>query len=118
MRLRPALALPFCLLAAPAAAQDVGPAFSASYACPDGVVVQAAYINPDSGPSYAVIGWEGRLIPMQAGPTGSGARYVEFGEAGGYIWWTKGPEATLLYVDPEDMDTERTVLAGCQQIGG
>jgi membrane-bound inhibitor of C-type lysozyme len=117
MRLHPALVLPACLLAAPVAAQDVGPAFSASYACPGGVVVQAAYINPGSGPSYAVIGWAGKLIPMQDGPTGSGARYAAFGDQGGYVWWTKGAEATLLYVDTEDMDAEQTVLSGCQQIG-
>jgi membrane-bound inhibitor of C-type lysozyme len=96
----------------------VGPAFSANYACPDGVVVQAAYINPETGPSLAVIAWGGRLIPMQDGPAASGARYAAFGDAGGYVWWTRGDEATLLYVNPEDMDAEETVVTGCQRIGG
>ena len=103
--------------AAPALAQEVGPAFSVNYACPGGVVVQAAYVNPETGPSLAVIGWGGKLIPMRDEIAASGARYAAFGETNGFVWWTRGDEATLLYVNPEDMDAEETVLSDCRRIG-
>jgi membrane-bound inhibitor of C-type lysozyme len=104
-------------LAAPAAvAQYVAPAFSAAYLCDDGAVLQAAYLNPAEGPSLAVIDWAGRLIPMRAGPTGSGARYVAFDERTGFVWHVKGPEGTLLFASDPSAE-EEVVLAGCAEIG-
>ena len=67
MRLLPAL-----LLALPAAAQDVPEGLTADYRCDGGATLAVAYINPRGGASYAVVAHDGRLIPMKAGPTGSG----------------------------------------------
>lgn len=104
-------------LAQPAAAQDVLPGFSANYACPGNVVLQVAYVNPGSGESLAVVGWAGKLIPMQQGPSGSGVRYIAFDEQESYRWFTQGQEGMLLFLAPDHTAEEETVLAGCQQIG-
>lgn len=93
--MRPTALFALAALALPAAAQDVPEGLSASYACADGTRVAAAYINtPDA--SYAVVLHEGRLVPMKAGPTGSGVRYVSLpGIAPALVWHTKGAGAFL-----------------------
>jgi membrane-bound inhibitor of C-type lysozyme len=102
--------------AAPALAQEVRPGFAATYVCDGGAVLQVAYINPATGPSLAVASWAGTLIPMQAGPTGSGVRYHAFDPEQGYVWHTKGDEGALLRASgigaPEDI-----VLGNCVRAG-
>ena len=49
--------------AAPAFAQDAPPALSATYVCDGGAVLQAAYINPETGPGLAVVAWAG--VPLK-----------------------------------------------------
>ena len=80
-------------------------------------MLQAAYINPETGPSLAVVGWAGKLIPMQAGPTGSGVRYIAFDEQASYRWWSKGDEGTLLFLAADHTAEEEVVLGGCKQVG-
>lgn len=105
-----------CLAAAPTLAQDALPALSATYVCDGGAVLQVAYINPQTGPSLAVVAWAGKLIPMQAGPTGSGVRYIAFDEQASYRWHTKGDEGILLFMLADHTAREDVVLGGCKQV--
>ena len=115
--MRPTLIAALCAAAAgPALGQDALPALSATYVCDGAAVLQVAYINPQAGPSLAVVGWAGQLVPMQAGPTGSGVRYIAFDEQASYRWHVKGAEGTLLFLAADHMASEEVVLAGCQQV--
>ena len=105
-----------CAAAAPAFGQDVAPALSATYVCDGAAVLQVAYLNPAEGPSLAVVAWAGELIPMQAGPTGSGVRYIAFDEQASFRWHSKGTEGTLLFLAADHTAEEEVVLAGCQQV--
>jgi membrane-bound inhibitor of C-type lysozyme len=92
---RPTLAAALAALALPAAAQPVPEGFSASYACAGGATVEAAYLNAPEA-SYAVVLHDGRLVPLKAGPTGSGVRYVSLpGIEPPLVWHTKGADAFL-----------------------
>lgn len=117
--MRPTLIAALCAAAAagPALGQDGLPALSATYVCDGAAVLQVAYINPATGPSLAVVGWAGKLIPMQAGPTGSGVRYIAFDEQASYRWHTKGAEGTLLFLAADHTASEEVVLGGCRQVG-
>ncbi len=110
MRLTILAALPALAFALPALAEDVAPAITGSYLCDGGQRIQVAYLNPPGGPSMAVVAWDGRLIPMQAGPTGSGVRYVAYDAASGLVWHTKG-DAGFLARDTGSIQT--TLLDGC-----
>ncbi|MES2914604.1 MAG: MliC family protein [Pseudomonadota bacterium] len=71
-----------------------------TYACDRGVEVPATYVNgPDQ--SLAVIHVEGRQITLLNEPAASGARYGWPSDGSGYVWWTKGDEATLFWKTPE-----------------
>ncbi len=107
---RLALATALLALGAPASAQDAPPALAATYVCDGGAVLQVAYLNPAAGPSLAVIGWAGKLVPMQAGPTGSGVRYVTLGDGEPLAWHTKGPDAFLARDDAD----ETMLVEGCR----
>lgn len=87
-----ALALVPSLFATGAAFADDG--LSTYYACSNGSHVMAAYINTSGGQSYAAVVHDGRIIPMKAGPTGSGVRYVSL-DASHVIWHVKGDQGFL-----------------------
>ena len=101
------------LLALPTAAQDVPEGLSADYRCDGGATLAVAYINPRGGASYAVVAHDGRLIPMKAGPTGSGVRYVSLDDTR-LVWHTKGRDGFLAHDDAE----ETMIAANCSQSGG
>lgn len=104
-------------LAGPAAAQDAPRGLAVTYLCAGGAVLQVAYLNPGAGPSLAVANWGGKLIPMQAGPTGSGVRYIAFDEQASYRWHAKGAEGTLLFLAADHTAREEVVLGGCREMG-
>lgn len=95
------LALALLLLATPASAQDVPEALTVPYSCAGGDVLAVAYLNPPGGPSYAVVLHEGELVPMKAGPTGSGVRYVSIGEPR-LVWHVKGDAGFLARDDADE----------------
>jgi membrane-bound inhibitor of C-type lysozyme len=95
------LAVALLLLATPAQAQDVPEALTVPYACAGGAELEVAYINPPGGASYAVVLHDGELVPMKAGPTGSGVRYVSIGEPR-LVWHTKGDAGFLAQDDAEE----------------
>jgi membrane-bound inhibitor of C-type lysozyme len=73
---------------------DVPEGVTARYACAAGVRVEVAYINAADGASYAVVAHAEGLVPMKAGPTGSGVRYVAL-DGSGLVWHTKGDAGFL-----------------------
>ncbi len=100
-------------IALPAAAQDVPEASTARYACDGGVGLEVAYLNPPHGPSLAVVLYDGRLIPMRAGPTGSGVRYVAYDHSG-LVWHSK---ANAGFLARDDGARQETLAGGCHTPG-
>lgn len=79
------------------------------YACDRGVEVPATYVNgPDQ--SLAILHVEGSQITLVIEPAASGARYGWPSDGSGYVWWTKGDEATLYWKTPEG----ETPLLACK----
>jgi membrane-bound inhibitor of C-type lysozyme len=98
---------------AAATAQDAPQALSATYLCAGGAVVQVAYLNPPADAGWAVVSYAGLLVPMQAGPTGSGVRYRATDD-GGLVWHTKGDAGFLA----RDLgDRQETLLDDCLRTG-
>ena len=67
------------------------------YTCDDDTALQVTYVN--AAPNFlAILPIEGQKLVFVTQLSGSGARYV----VGEYVWWTKGPEATLTSVAAPD----------------
>jgi membrane-bound inhibitor of C-type lysozyme len=92
------------------------PGFAATYLCEGAAVLRVAYINPAEAAGYAVIDWQGRLIPMRQVPAASGVWYVAFDEQDGHRWRTRGDEAFLAHLAPDHTATEQVILAGCRRV--
>lgn len=91
----------------PAAAEDVPEGLTVRYACADGATLAVAYINPPGGAdSFAVLLHDGALVPMKAGPTGSGVRYLSL-DGSALVWHTKGDVGFLAHDDAGE-----TLIAG------
>ncbi|HMR51997.1 MAG TPA: MliC family protein [Amaricoccus sp.] len=105
----PALALAF----GAAAAQEAPQAVSATYLCAGGALLQVAYLNQRGDPGWAVVAYGGRLVPMQAGPTGSGVRYLAM-DGGGLVWHVKGDEGFLAR---DGGDRQDMLLEDCRRAG-
>jgi len=88
------LALPLAVAAAPALAGTQ--VLTLRYACDRGVEIPATYVNAEDL-SLAVIHVEGSQITLYNESAASGARYAWPSDGAGYVWWTKGPEATLYW---------------------
>lgn len=82
------------------------------YACERGVEVPVAYVTDDSA-SVAVLTVEGRQLALWQEPAASGARYTWPSDGSGYVWWTKGTEATLAWKDAA-AGTETVLLSACK----
>ena len=110
--------LPVAVVAGIAAA---APAFAefdlqgGSYLCDRGVEVPVSYVNGADG-SVAVVHVEGRLVTLPIAPSASGARYAWPSDGSGYVWWTRGEEATLYWHDGTTAGEtgEVVLLAGCR----
>jgi membrane-bound inhibitor of C-type lysozyme len=83
-------ALCVLLWAAPAGAETT----AMTYLCDRGVSVPVVYV-PDADPAVAVLYIEGRLIHLQAMPSGSGARYGWPSDGSSYEWWEHQGRARL-----------------------
>lgn len=112
--------IPAGLAATLAGAVAAGPALAAPetissrYLCERGVEVPVVYVNGAEG-SVAVIHVEGRMIVLHQGMSGSGARYEWPSGGSGYVWWSKGDEATLLWKDGASGE-EAPVLSACKAL--
>ena len=102
-----------CLAALPAAAaaQDAPEGLVVHYACAGGEALAAGYVNPPGGASYAVLVRDGVMIPMKAGPTGSGVRYLSLDHSK-LVWHVKGDEGFLAHDDAD----ETMIATGCTAI--
>lgn len=104
-------ALAAFVAAGPALAQGVPEGMTVSYACDGGGRLSVAYINPaGTQDSFAVLLHDGALVPMKAGPTGSGVRYVSIGEPK-LVWHTKGNAGFLAHDDA----AETMILQDCNE---
>ena len=90
-----AVLLSAVVAAAPALAQETR-FVTTHYACDRGVTIPATYVNA-ADLSLAVIHVEGAQITLVNEPAASGARYGWPSDGASYVWWTKGPEATLYW---------------------
>lgn len=99
--------------ALPAMAQDGLQVTPARYLCDRGVLVPATYINAGDD-SVAVIHVEGQQITLMIEQSASGARYGWPSDGSHYVWWTKGPEATLYWHDGAT-GQDAILLGGCRQ---
>lgn len=116
--MRAALVALAVLLAAPAQAQtppnpDPDPATGDSlvhvrYACEGGATLEAVFVNTASGSSFAIVGTDAGLIPMQVAVSASGARYLSADET--QQLWTRGDQADLVRLDG---DAEAPLRSGC-----
>ncbi|MGD9864721.1 MAG: MliC family protein [Pseudodonghicola sp.] len=79
------------------------------YRCDRGAQLTASYINSDSGAS-AVLAVEGRVVALNEGPTGSGARYAPPPGQDGYVWHTKGGAGVLLW---QSSGEDRVIYQDC-----
>jgi membrane-bound inhibitor of C-type lysozyme len=105
-------ALAAAIAASPLRAEEVPEAMTVSYACDGGGTLAAAYVNPaDSKESFAVLLHDGALVPMKAGPSGSGVRYVSIEEPR-LVWHTKGNAGFLAHDDAE----ETMILKDCNEV--
>lgn len=82
------------------------------YGCERGAMVWATYINGDEG-SFAVIHVEGQQVALGQVISGSGAKYAQAPDGAGYVWWTKGDEAFLMWEDAHN-NTDETLLSQCR----
>ncbi len=89
------------------------------YSCEGEKGFDAVFLNTAGGNSFAVVGLEDALIPMELAISASGARYLsvaepEAAEAGTdavqYQLWTKGMAATLSTIDGE---AETDLMVDC-----
>lgn len=83
------------------------------YACERGVTVPAAYVNGGET-SAVVLQVEGSQVVLYAERAASGVRYAWPSDGAGYVWWTKGDEATLYWRDGEGGE-ETALLDGCRE---
>ncbi len=87
------------------------------YTCDRGVELPATYVNADDL-SLVVLHVEGRQITLLNEPAGSGARYGWPSDGANYVWWTKGPEATLYWREAgADKAGAETALLTCREAG-
>lgn len=111
--------LPLALILAvmATAGHAAAPSLSAVYLCDGGPVLRVAYLNAESGESFAVVDWGGRLIPMRQAPAASGARYVAVDGDDGHSWHSRGDEGLLARRSVvDDPASDVTLLSGCRRV--
>lgn len=78
------------------------------YTCDRDVEIPAVYVNADDL-SLVVLQVDGTQVLLYNEPAASGARYASPSDGSGYVWWTKGNEATLYWKDGA-VGTEAPIL--------
>ncbi|MEZ5779365.1 MAG: MliC family protein [Paracoccaceae bacterium] len=104
-------ALAVLMLLAPGQAGAETQVLTKGYSCERGVRIPAVYVN-SADESVAVINVEGRQIVLTRTEAASGVRYAWPADGSGYVWWTKGDEATLAWFDAEHSE-EVTLYNNC-----
>ncbi|SPJ22392.1 MliC family protein [Palleronia abyssalis] len=83
-----------------------------TYECERGARVPVLYVN-GVDPTLAILLVDGNLVALPRTPAASGSRYVD-GEAG-YLWYIKGDDARLQWIDAETGDV-LSLLNECRAI--
>lgn len=102
------LMVPALLAATPVAAETQ--VLTLRYLCDRGVTVPATYVNA-ADQSVAVIHVEGSQITLLNEVAASGARYGWPSDGASYVWWTKGPDASLYWKEAG----EETLILSCSE---
>ncbi len=101
-----------CLLSAAQMALAAPDVQTMTYTCERGVSVPATYVNAAEG-SVVVLNLEGRQITLFQTEAASGVRYAWPSDGSGYVWWTKGDEADLLWSNGASGE-EMPLLSDCR----
>ena len=86
-----------------------------TFRCERGVEIPVTFVIAADG-SVAVLTVEGRQIALPQAVSGSGARYAWPSDGSGYVFWTKGDEATLSWADGATSQ-EVTLYGACRVAG-
>lgn len=86
---------------------------SETYTCERGVIVPSVYATLETGENVAVIGVDSKQIGLIQVEAASGVKYAPLEDIAGYIWWTKGNEASLYFRIGPNGSEEMTVLQDC-----
>ena len=103
------------MLFAPSASaqgQDVNPIEQVDYICERGVVVPVTYIGNGSGPEFAVLNAEGKMIALQWHDNLK--QYVALDEQDSYRWEDKDEQAVLSHLEADHTAKEITLLSACR----
>ena len=106
------LAIALVLGLVPLAAQAEIDLVTQRYTCERGVEIPVAYVRAE-GSTVVVLTVEGRQIALYQDISASGTRYAWPSDGAGYVWWTKGDGATLLWKDGA-AGTETVLLSDCK----
>jgi membrane-bound inhibitor of C-type lysozyme len=87
---------------------DIATRSQVHYTCDGGKTITARYLNARNGQSFALLRIKGKTLLFVNTLSASGARYA----AGRYVWWTKGPGATLY--DEMAGENAPPMLANCR----
>ena len=87
--------------------------FNATYTCERGVTAPIVYATLETGENVAIIGVEGQQVGLVQVQGASGVKYAPANDVSGYIWWTKGDEASLYFRSGADGSDEATLLSDC-----
>lgn len=90
-----------------------------AYTCDAGQKISVAYVDYGrTGPTFAVLNWNGAQYGLAEAISGSGARYAGLnGPAqarGGLEWWEHQGEATLSTFVNGDTTRPQALLTGCK----
>jgi membrane-bound inhibitor of C-type lysozyme len=105
----------FAVALLPAAAEAALDVTTLRYTCERGVEIPVVYVNDEAQGSVASLLIDGRLIALVLEDSASGARYAWPSDGSGYVWWTKGDDATLYWRNGED-GTESAILSACKVV--
>lgn len=90
----------------------------ASYTCQPAMALAARYDNSDPATARARVTIDGASYEMTQVPAASGAKYLSStGRTAGrtLVWWTQGPEGTLLEGDASNPSAPETQIATCAE---
>ena len=83
-----------------------------NYVCDRDVMLHAIYMHGQDL-NQVLIKTEASQVLLPGKRTASGARYGQSSNGTGFVWWTKGDEATLYWKTPEG----ETPLLTCKTAG-
>ena len=85
-----------------------------NYLCEDSATLSVLYLT-ERDPQIVVIEGDGILTALSEARAASGARYEGTTGESGYVWWSRGDEATLYWADGETR-IEEPLLTGCAAV--